>query len=333
MITKFKAFVVDKINGEFITSVKELHIDELPKSEVLIKVAYSSVNYKDGLASIENGQIVKNYPFIPGIDLSGTVVSSNNPSYCEGDKVIVTSYELGVSHYGGFAEYACVPAEWIVPLPNNLTLEEAMIYGTAGFTAALSISQLENIGMSPEKGKVLVTGATGGVGSTAIMMLKEKGYEVVASTGKVEEHDFLKKLGAREVISREEVCGEKIKTLDSQQWAYAIDPVGGNTLAAIVSKLQYGGAVAVSGLTGGGSVPTTVYPFILRGVNVLGIDSVYCPMEVRKLVWERMSGDLKPSSLHQVVRRESTLEELPKSLERILQGGNIGRTVVKINEE
>lgn len=332
MNATLKAFVINKINNEFITTVKEIQIDELPKSDVIIKVAYSSVNYKDGLASIEDGKIVTNYPFIPGIDLSGTVVHSNNPKFSEGDKVIVTSYELGVKHFGGFAEYASVPADWIVSLPDNLSLEEAMIYGTAGFTAALSISQLERIGMSPEKGKVLVTGATGGVGSTVIMMLKEKGYEVVASTGKVEEYDFLKKLGASDVITREEVCGEKIKTLDKQQWAYAIDPVGGNTLAAIVSKLQYGGAVAVSGLTGGGNVQTTVFPFILRGVNILGIDSVYCPLEIRKILWDRMANDLKPSNLHLVLREKCTLEDLPTTLKKILHGRNIGRTVVKIGE-
>lgn len=331
MNNSFKAFVVNKINDQFTTNIQELHKDDLPDGDVLIKVAYSSMNYKDALASVENGKIVTNYPFIPGIDLSGTVMHSDNPLYKQGDKVIVTSYELGVSHYGGYSEYAKVPSEWVVPLPKNLTLEESMIYGTAGFTAALSIQQLENVGMSPEKGKVLVTGATGGVGSQAIQTLKKKGYEVVASSGK-DKTEFLKKLGANEVINRTEVCGEKIKSLDKQQWMYAIDPVGGNTLAAIVSKLQYGGAVAVSGLTGGGNVPTTIYPFILRGVNILGIDSVYCPMDIRKSLWERMANDLKPLNLHDSMYEQITLEELPQSLSRILQGGNIGRTVVKISD-
>lgn len=325
-----KAIVIEKSNNKFTISINELHIDDLPKDEVLIKVAYSSMNYKDGLASSENGKIVTKYPFIPGIDLSGIVISSKSANFQKDDKVIVTGYELGVSHFGGFAEYACVPAEWIVPLPKLLTLKEAMIYGTAGFTAALSIQQLERNGMAPDKGNVLVTGATGGVGSMAIMMLKEKGYHIIASSGKIDKIEYLKNIGASEVISRDEVYGDKLKSMDKQQWMYAIDPVGGNTLAAIISKLQYGGAVAVSGLTGGSDVHTTVFPFILRGVNILGIDSVFCPMNIRKSLWDRMANDLKPN---QFIYEQITLEDLPKSIDKILHGKNIGRTIVKISNE
>lgn len=327
---KFKAFIVNKTEEEFSANVGAISLDELPAGDVLIKVAYSSVNYKDGLASIPNGKIVRSYPFIPGIDLSGTVVSSNDSRFSEGDKVIATSYEIGVSHYGGYSEYARIPADWIVPLPEGLTLKEAMVFGTAGFTAALSVHRLEENGLAPEKGKVLVTGATGGVGSVAVAMLAKRGYHVIASTGKESQHDYLRKIGAAEIISREELLGEKMKPLDKQLWAAAVDPVGGKTLAAILSKLDYNGSAAVSGLTGGTDVPTTVFPFILRGINLLGIDSVYCPMETRKLLWERMASDLKPEGLLETIQNEVTLEELPAVLSSILKGENRGRTIVKL---
>nr|WP_078430898.1 acryloyl-CoA reductase [Alkalihalobacterium alkalinitrilicum] len=270
---QFKALIVDKNEKDFSVQVKNITLNELPQGDFLIKVYYSAINYKDGLASIPNGKIVTTYPFIPGIDLAGVVVSSQDPRFREGDEIIATSYEIGVSHYGGYSEYACIPGDWIVPLPENLTLMESMILGTAGITAALSIQRLEDNGLSPEKGKVLVTGATGGGGSLAVSMLSKRGYEVVASTGKIYEYSFLHKLGAKEIISREDVFNGKIKPLDKQIWAAAVDPVGGETLASILSKIQYNGSVAVSGLTGGGSVPTTVFPFISRGINLLGIDS------------------------------------------------------------
>lgn len=325
----FKALVVDKSEIDFTLGIKNVSFNELPAGEVLIKVAYSSINYKDGLASIPDGKIVRSYPFIPGIDLAGVVVSSEDPRYKEGDQVIATSYEIGVSHYGGYSEYARIPADWIVPLPENLTLKEAMIYGTAGLTAALSVQRLEENGLTPEKGKVLVTGATGGVGSIAISILAKRGYDVVASTGKSSEHDYLHKLGVKEVVSREEVYNGKAKTLDKQLWAGCVDPVGGESLAAVLSKIHYNGSVAVSGLTGGGNVPTTVFPFILRGINLLGIDSVYCPMEVRKPLWERMAADFKPEVLESI-SKEISLEELPQTLPIILQGHARGRFIVKI---
>lgn len=330
MTEHFKALVVDKTEEAFTVGIKVLKFAELPEADVLIKVAYSSINYKDGLASIPDGKIVRSYPFIPGIDLAGVVVSSKDQRFQEGDKVIATSYEIGVSHYGGFSEYARIPGDWVVPLPENLSLKEAMVLGTAGFTAALSVQRLEENGVTPEKGKVLVTGATGGVGSIAVSMLAKRGYEVVASTGKAAEHDYLHNLGASEVISREEVYNGKVKVLDKQLWAGAVDPVGGESLASVLSKIHYGGSVAVSGLTGGGNVPTSVFPFILRGVNLLGIDSVYCPMEVRKKLWDRMATDLKPSTLLDSIAVEISLDDLSETLPIILKGQAKGRFVVKI---
>ncbi|MEH7180391.1 NADPH:quinone oxidoreductase family protein [Neobacillus vireti] len=325
----FRALVVDKLENDFTVGIKNITFDDLPAGEVLINVAYSSVNYKDGLASIPEGKIVRSYPFVAGIDLAGVVVSSKDPRFSEGDHVIATSYEIGVSHYGGYSEYARIPADWIVPLPENLSLREAMIYGTAGLTAALSVQRLEENGLSPEKGKVLVTGATGGVGSIAVAILAKRGYDVTASTGKESEHDYLHKLGAKEVVSRDEVYNGKVKALDKQLWAGCVDPVGGESLAAILSKIHYNGSVAVSGLTGGGSVPTTVFPFILRGINLLGIDSVNCPMEVRKKLWQRMASDFKPEVIDSI-SKEISLAELPATLPLILQGRAIGRFIVKM---
>ncbi|MHA6530004.1 acrylyl-CoA reductase family protein [Paenibacillus sp. BAC0078] len=326
----FQALVVDK-SETFSVAVKPVTLAELPAGEVLIQVAYSSVNYKDGLASIPNGNILRNYPFIPGIDLSGTVVSSADPRFHEGQSVIATSYGIGVSHFGGFSEYARIPAEWVVPLPEGLTLREAMIYGTAGFTAALSIQALEDHGAAPDKGKVLVTGATGGVGGSAVAMLAKKGYHVAASTGRTEEAGYLQALGAAEVLSREDVSGGAGKPLDKQLWQAAVDSVGGAPLAAVLSKIAYGGSVAASGLTAGTAVPTTVLPFILRGVNLLGIDSVSCPMELRMKIWGRMATDLKPDSLEALVDREIPLSELPSALEDILKSGTRGRVLVRLS--
>ncbi len=330
MTQTFHALVVRKEEDQFSVNIEQLSHTDLPKGEVLIAVQYSSVNYKDGLASIPNGNIIRSYPFVPGIDLAGVVVSSTDSRFKEGDEVIATSYGIGVSHYGGYSQYARIPADWIVPLPAGLTLKEAMIIGTAGFTAALSVQRLEENGMTPDLGHVLVTGATGGVGSFAVSILSKLGYTVEASTGKESEHEYLKQLGAHTILSREEVYNGKIPALGKQKWAAAIDPVGGESLAAILSQMQYGGSVAVSGLTAGTKVPTTVFPFILRGVNLLGIDSVECPMEKRLAVWNRLATDFKPSHLEQLIQKKVTLQELPDVFSTLLKGEARGRIIVKL---
>lgn len=329
MIDTFKAFVVNKTDDDFTTGIKTMSVADLPEGEVLIHVAYSSINFKDGLASSPDGKIVSSYPFIPGIDLSGTVVESRTPKFKAGDKVICTSYDLGVSHFGGYSEYARVPADWIVPLPEGLTLKETMAYGTAGFTAALSVLRLQENGVKPENGPVLVSGSTGGVGSLAVSILAKLNYHVVASTGKESEHDYLKSIGASEVISRDQVHTEKGRPMEKQRWAAAIDPVGGKTLASILSQIKYGGSVAVSGLTGGTKVNTSVFPFILRGVNLLGIDSVFCPMETRLRLWEKMANEWKPNNLLDV-GYEISLDQLPRELNQILLGKLKGRSIVNV---
>ncbi|SFL60083.1 putative quinone oxidoreductase, YhdH/YhfP family [Gracilibacillus orientalis] len=330
MSDKFNALVVNKQNEEFSVGVKELTIQDLPEGEVLIRVHYSGINYKDSLAAIPNGNIVQEYPFVPGIDLAGVVVSSDDPSFKEGDEVIATSYEIGVSRFGGYSELARIKAEWLVPLPKGLSLKEAMIIGTAGFTAALSVQRLEENNLSPENGKVLITGATGGVGSFAVSILASLGYQVEASTGKESEHDYLRGLGADTIISRDEVYDGKIRVIGKQKWAAAVDPVGGEPLASVLSQIQYGGSVAVSGLTAGTNLPSTVFPFILRGVNLLGIDSVYCPMKTRVKTWERLATDIKPANLEEFVSQEVSLEQLPEVLPTLLKGQVRGRMLVKL---
>lgn len=326
----FRALVVNREKDQVVANIREMTFEELPEGEVTIRVAYSCVNYKDGLAAIPEGRVVKTYPIVPGIDLAGTVVASRDPRFKEGDEVLATGYELGVSRHGGFSQYARVPADWVVPVPEGLTLKEAMAYGTAGFTAALSIHRLEAHGVTPEKGPVLVTGATGGVGSLAVAMLAKIGYEVTASTGKDSEHAYLQKLGAANIVSRSSLSPEKIRPLDRQLWAGAIDPVGGKSLAYILSTTKYGGSVAVSGLAGGAELPTTVHPFILRGVNLLGIDSVYCPMDLRVRLWQRMASDWKPDGLLDEVISEVGLDELPGVLTSVLEGRHRGRTIVRL---
>src|SRR6266567_3446400 len=302
MSTPFHAFVVNKTGDDFTAQVQQLTQADLPPGEVLVRVSYSSINYKDALACIPEGRIVRSYPFVPGIDLSGVIVESSDSRFHEGDKVIVTSYDLGVSHYGGFSEYARVKADWIVPLPQGLTLKEAMAFGTA---------------------------ATGGVGSIAVSMLVKRGYTVTASTGKQSEHAYLKELGASNILSREEVSAESDRPLEKELWAGSVDSVGGATLAYLIRTTKYGGSIAACGLTGGSTVNTTVFPFILRGVNLLGIESVFCPMELRRELWQRMARDLKPSSLDSM-SHEVTLDELPQVTASLLKGGVRGRTVVRL---
>ncbi len=331
MSTAFRAFVVNKTGEDFTTGFKELTQADLPHGEVLIKVAYSSVNYKDGLASIPEGKIVRSYPFVPGIDLAGVVVESSDNRFKTGEEVIATSYELGVSHYGGFSEYARVKADWVVPLPAGLTLKEAMALGTAGFTAALAIHQLEKNGLKSQNGPVLVTGATGGVGSVGISILSSLGYTVVASTGKSSEHDYLRELGASEIISREETSAESNRPLEKERWAGSLDSVGGNTLAYLIRTTKYAGSIAAYGNTGGLNLNTTVFPFILRAINLLGIDSVNCPMELRDQLWHRLASNYKPRHLLDMIGHEIPFEELPQALATILKGGSRGRTLIKVS--
>src|SRR5436305_6426511 len=326
-----KSFIVDKKGEGFTATFKDLAEAVLPPGEVLVKVAYSSVNYKDGLASIPEGKIVRNYPFVPGVDLAGVVVESSDPRFKPGDEVIATSYALGVSHYGGFSEYARVKADWVVPLPSGLTLKEAMALGTAGFTAGLAVYKLEYNGLKPQNGPVLVTGATGGLGSIAISIFKNLGYTVAASTGKESEQTYLKELGADDILAREETTAESNRPLEKDRWSGTVDAVGSVTLAYLIRTTKNGGSIASCGNTGGMNFSTTVFPFILRGINLLGIDSVNCPMELRRQIWEHLASDYKPKHLLDLIGREAPFAELPQALAAILNGGVRGRTIIKVS--
>lgn len=330
MTAAFRAFIVNKTEAGFSAGLGELSRAELPEGEVLVKVAYSGVNYKDGLASIPEGKIVRTYPFVPGIDLAGVVEESSDARFSVGDEVIVTSYELGVSHYGGFSEYARVRADWVVPKPAELTLKESMALGTAGFTAALAIYQLEKNGLKPGNGPVLVTGATGGAGSSAISILRKLGYQIAASTGKASEHDYLRELGASEILDRAVTSAESNRPLEKELWAGSVDAVGGSTLAYLIRTTKYGGSVAAFGNTGGINFSSSVFPFILRGVNLLGIDSVSCPLELRREIWQRLASSYKPEQLLSHIGHEIDFEELPAALNSVLKGGARGHAVVKI---
>lgn len=325
----FQAVVVDQINGSLQAEMRSIPLERLPEGELLIQVAYSSINYKDALAMTPNGNIVKQYPFIPGIDLAGTVVDSRDPLFRQGDPVIVTGFELGVSHYGGLSQYARVPAKWAVPLPQDLTMKEAMIFGTAGFTAALSVLALQENGIVPGHGPVIVTGATGGVGSMSVAMLSKLGYETVASTGKAEMEQDLRRWGASRVVPRETLLPDHPRPLDKQLWAGAIDCVGGKTLSSLISSIRYGGVVTACGLTGGTDLTTTVFPFILRAIRLIGIDSVYVPMEIRANVWNQLAGKLKPDMLEDMYT-EITLEQVVEAADQMLEGQAKGRIIVKI---
>lgn len=325
----FRAFVVDHSDGGGRREVLRRTTGQLGDGEVLIRVTWSGVNFKDGLASISNGNVARLPELVPGIDLAGTVVSSTVEGYRPGQEVLVHGYDLGVKHHGGFSEFARVPSEWVVRLPSGLTARQAMSLGTAGFTAALSVIKLEQHGLRADAGPVLVTGASGGVGSIAVGILAARGYQVTASTGKKSAHDWLVSLGAADIITREEAAGSG-KPLQRETWAGAVDCVGGAALATTISTLRYGAAVAASGNTGGVDVPTTVFPFILRGVALLGVDSVQCDAQTRTEVWERMAADLRPHGLDKLATDETSLDGLPEALDRVLTGGTIGRTLVNI---
>jgi acrylyl-CoA reductase (NADPH) len=321
---EIRAFVASKSDDGVDRGIGTIASADLGEGDVVVRVACSSVNYKDALATIPKGQVARISPLVPGIDLAGTVVEGPG----EGDEVLVHGYDLGVAHHGGYAEYARVPSEWVVPLPAGMSHTQAMAIGTAGFTAALAVARLEHHGVQPGDGPVLVTGATGGVGSTAVSILAARGYEVVASTGK-DAREYLESLGAAEIVGREDVAGDG-KPLGKQRWAAAVDSVGGAVLAGLFPQIRYGGAVAATGLTAGIGVETTVMPFILRSVALLGVDSVQTPMEERAEIWKRLADDLRPPQLDDTIAREISLDELEPALDTILKGGMTGRTVVRV---
>ena len=325
----FRAFVVNKSDDDFTLGVEQWEDDQLPAGDVTVAVEWSDLNYKDGLACTPNGRVVTSYPMVPGIDFAGTVVESSDARFSAGDAVVATGYELGTGHPGGYAERVRVPADWLVPLPDGLSGEEAMVLGTAGLTAAISLEAIEAAGIGPDAGPIIVTGATGGVGSTAVAMLAARGYTVAASTGKTDAHDFLHELGASEILDRAELAEESRRPLESERWAAAVDPVGGSTTASILRQTKYGGVVALSGLTGGVPVATNVMPFILRGVSLAGIESVYYPQERRPALWQRMADDLAGGKLLDLVGERIALEAVPDAAAKILAGGVRGRILVQ----
>lgn len=323
----FTAYRIFEENGKSQGRFVELSLDDLDPGEVIIQTYYSSVNYKDALAATGAGKVIRRFPCVGGVDVSGVVVSSQDARFNVGDEVLVTGYDMGVAHDGGYAEYVRVPADWAVALPQGLTLFEAMALGTAGFTVALAIYRLEQNELSPEKGKVIVTGATGGVGSLAIQMLAQLGYHVVALTGKDSEHEYLKALGASEILPRNEVDLHSTRPLEKPLWAGALDAVGGDTLAWLTRTVQQDGAIASYGNAGGVELNTTVFPFILRGVKLLGVDSAATKMPLRKQIWQRLSDELKPRELAQLIHTVA-FEQLPAIFPKMLRGETHGRTVV-----
>lgn len=327
--TTFNALVVDLVDDAPKAEIKTLPVSALPGEGVLIKVDYSSLNYKDGLAVTGKGKIIRQYPMVPGIDLAGTVVESRDDRFREGEAVVVTGWGLGERHWGGYAQYARVRPEFVLPLPDGMTTRQAMAIGTAGFTAMLCVQALQDQGVKPEDGEVLVTGAAGGVGSIAIALLARLGYTVVASSGRPHLADYLQSLGASRVIDRSTLTGP-VKPLASEQWAGAVDTVGGTTLANVLSATRYGGSVAACGLAGGSDLPATVFPFILRGVNLLGVDSVMCPNDRRQRAWAQLKETL-PADMLEAMTGEITLGQVMEASEQILRGEVRGRLVVDVN--
>jgi putative YhdH/YhfP family quinone oxidoreductase len=324
---KFKVYRIHEFEKKVVARFEELALEDLDKGEVVVRVAYSSVNYKDALAATGAGKIVRRFPCVGGIDLSGTVTESADPRFKRGDAIICTSYDLGVARDGGYAEYARIPADWVVPMPKGMSLFEAMALGTAGYTAGLAVVRMEANGLAPANGPVVVSGATGGVGSIAIDVLSRLGYHVVALTGKEGEADYLKKLGAKEVMSRKSLDLAKIRPLGQATWAGAVDNLGGEVLAWMASTMMQGGTIASIGLAASMNLNTTVAPFILRGVSLLGIDSGSTPMPLRREIWGRLALDMRPAHLKDMTRT-IPFDELPRAFEGLLKGAAKGRIVV-----
>jgi len=328
----FKAMVVQETpDGKYTRRIAEKSLDDLPAGEVLVRVHYSSLNYKDGLSATGHRGVTKHYPHTPGIDAAGVVEESLSEAFQPGDEVIVTSYDLGMNTPGGFGQYIRVPAGWVVPLPENLSPKESMAYGSAGLTAGFCILKLQEHGVTPERGEILVTGATGGVGSFAVAMLAKIGYQVAAVTGKMEEKQFLIDLGAKEVISRDEATDTSGKPLLKGRWAGVVDSVGGEILATAIRSTKLHGAVTCCGNVASPDLQINVYPFILRGISLVGIDSQNCPMNIRRQTWEKIAGEWKLDNLN---RQTSvcSLEELDSQIDRILAGKQKGRVIVALSK-
>jgi acrylyl-CoA reductase (NADPH) len=326
-IDTFDALVLEQRDGATRSAIQSLPAAALPEGDVLVSVAYSDLNYKDGLAITGRGKVVRNFPMVPGIDFAGTVVESRSPAYKPGDPVVLTGWGVGERHWGGHAQLARVKADWLVPLPAGLTFKQAMGIGTAGFTAMLCVIALEERGSRPGEREVLVTGAAGGVGSVAIAILAKLGYQVVASTGKLDAHEYLKSIGASKVIDRLAPPG---KPLESERWGGAVDSVGGATLAALLPSMAYNSSVAAVGNAGGGELHTTVFPFILRGVGLLGVESVAVPPERRRGAWARLARDLPAEALDRMIQ-VAPLKDVPALSQEICEGRIRGRVVVDVN--
>ena len=325
-VETFRAFRVFEEDGKIVGRLVSMQLADLSAGDVVVKITHSGVNYKDALAAMGAGKIMRRFPLVGGIDFAGTVVSGAAEQFEAGNRVLVTGYGLGESHDGGFAEYARVPVDWIVPVPEGLSLFESMTIGTAGFTAALSVVEMERNGLTPSSGPVAVTGATGGVGSLAVQCLAARGYQVTALTRKEASQQFLRSLGATDVLVTHHVqMGSR--PLEKATWAGAVDAVGGETLAWLTRTMRRGGCIASSGLTGGVELHTTVMPFILRGIKLLGIDSASCPMDVRQLIWHRLATDMKPAHLKETAHT-IRLDDLPTACETLLRGAAVGRYVV-----
>lgn len=329
MADSFTALVLDEAEGKVSSSIKEVPMSALPQGDVTVRVSHSTLNYKDGLVLNGLGRLVRKYPHVPGIDFAGTVEESQHAGFQPGDAVVLTGWRVGEVQWGGYATRARVRGDWLVKLPKGLTARQAMAIGTAGFTSMLCVLALEAHGLKPDQGEVLVTGAAGGVGSVATAILAKLGYSVTCSTGRAATHDYLRGLGATTLIDRASIATPSGKPLDAERFAGGVDSVGGSTLAAILPQMKYRGSVAACGLAGGTKLDTTVIPFLLRGVNLLGIDSVMCPMKERQLAWDRLARDLPMDKLDQMIE-PAKLADLPRLAGQILKGEVRGRVVVEI---
>ena len=330
MVDGFRALVLDEVEKGVSASIKHLNDDQLPEGNVTVAISHSTLNYKDGMVLKGLGRLVRVYPHVPGIDFVGSVETSDTPEFAIGDKVLLTGWRVGELHWGGYAQKARVKSDWLIRLPDKITEQRAMAIGTAGFTAMLALMELEKNGIVPASGPILVTGGNGGVGGIAISILSGLGYEVHTSTGRLQRAEDLKSLGASEIIAREELDVEPERPLASERWAGVIDAVGGTTLSSILPQIKTRGVVAACGNAGGIKFNSTVIPFLLRGIKLLGIDSAMCPIDQRKLAWERLSNDLASGALD-TLTNTVPLDELPELADKILRGETVGRVVVDVN--